>query len=69
MAIVVVLPAPLPPSSPTVAPDRHREVDVVDRQGLAVALGQVLHPDGIHGGGIVPRSRRRGELAILRMAA
>ena len=50
MAMVVVLPAPLPPSSPTVRPVRHREVDIVHRQGLVVALAQPAGRDRVHGG-------------------
>ena len=53
MAMVVVLPAPLPPSRPTVAPTGTVKAIIVDREGLAIALGQVVHADGVHGGGIV----------------
>ena len=44
-------------AGPTVAPARHGEADVVDRQRGAVALGQVLHDDNVRGGvsGDVPR--------------
>ena len=41
MAMVVVLPAPLPPSSATVVPRLEGEADVVDRGHRAVNLGEV----------------------------
>ena len=49
MAIVVVLPAPLPPSSPTVSPGATREADPVHREHFAVALGQPFDRDRVHG--------------------
>ena len=49
MAMVVVLPAPLPPSSPSVVPLGHREADAVDGQYVAVALGQPLDLDDVPG--------------------
>ena len=58
MAIVVVLPAPLPPSRPTVAPAGTAKPMSSTARVSAVALGQVLHPDGVHGGGIVPLPAR-----------
>ena len=61
MAMVVVLPAPLPPSRPERRAGRHGEADVVDRQRLPIALGQVRHLDRVHGGGIVrPRTAAKG---------
>ena len=44
--MVVVLPAPLPPSSAVNRASRHGEAEVVDGHDVAVALGQVLHPNG-----------------------
>ena len=42
---VVVLPAPLPPSSAVVVPAAHRERDAAHSLDVDVALAQVAHDD------------------------
>ena len=47
---VVVLPAPLGPRMPNASPWLHLETDACDGDVIAVALGQVVDPDGVHAG-------------------
>ena len=53
MEMVVVLPAPLPPSSAVIEPLSQGEVDAVDGGDVAIDLAQLPHLDG----------RRRGPIA------
>ena len=50
MAMVVVLPAPLPPSSPVIEPGAQRKRNAVDRAGGLVDLDQLVDGDGGLGG-------------------
>ena len=72
MAMVVVLPAPLPPSSPVIEPRGDRKRDVVDGRHLLVDLDEALDFDGRYGGfpGHDPQMwrARRGEARASRMA-
>ena len=66
IAMVVVLPAPLPPSSPVIEPPLERERDAVDRAGGLVDLDQLVDGDGGHGGQRIGRRlehARRCDLA------
>ena len=49
--MVVVLPAPLGPSRPTISPFGHVEVDAVDGHERAEALAQLVDADGEGPGG------------------
>ena len=64
IAIVVVLPAPLPPSSPVIEPRGKRKRNSVDRGRGLVDLGQAVGANGGFGGGVhgpaVRRSRTLG---------
>ena len=46
MRMVVVLPEPLGPRKPHTSPSRHRDIDMIDRDLAAEALGQPVHIDG-----------------------
>ena len=67
---MVVLPAPLGPSSPKTVPSRDLEVDSGDRLVLAVRLAQAADPDyripPIPGRAIVARSHHRLQSTNLR---
>ena len=53
MEMVVVLPAPLPPSSAVIEPARKREADAIDGGDVAIDLAQVPHVHGRRQGPIV----------------
>jgi hypothetical protein len=60
MAIVVGFSRSVAAQQPNRRTGPHGEVDVIDRERLTVAFGQVLHPDRIHDTGIrVPRPQRQ----------
>lgn len=59
MAIVVVLPAPLPPQQRDRRPARDHEVEAVHGEHVAVALGGSAHGDGGGRHRITPRRQSR----------